>query len=96
MSDKVICKHIIIKGHVQGVGFRDWTYRTAKKIGMLKGWVRNLDNGDVEILVQGDAKKVEELVSWCHKGPANARVDVVNADEVQVEPALTSFGIRRM
>lgn len=96
MSDTIICKHIIVQGHVQGVGYRDHAYRSAKKIGNLKGWVRNLDNGSVEILVQGDPAKIEEFIKWCHQGPPNSRVDVVNARQVQVEPALTSFAIRRM
>ena len=95
MSDGQVCRHVIIKGIVQNVGFRDYTYRAAKNIGGLLGWVRNLDNGDVEILVQGPLSKIEEFIKCCHQGPPKARVDVVTATEVSVETGLGSFAIRR-
>lgn len=97
MNDAIICKHVIVKGNVQGVGFRNAVYQEAKRIGGIKGWVRNLDSGDVEMLVQGEPAKVDALIQWCHKGgPPNARVDVVNDRQVKVEPALTSFGVRKL
>lgn len=95
MSDETICMHILVKGRVQGVGFRDAAYQTSKKMGDLKGWVRNLDNGDVEILVQSTRAKVEEFEQWCHKGPPSARIDVVLANQVKVEPGLMTFSIRK-
>ena len=95
MSEEIICMHLFVKGKVQGVGFREYTYQAARKIRGLYGWVRNLDNGDVEILVQGPQAKVHDFVKWCHKGPERARIDMVDEKQVQTEDGLTSFGIRR-
>lgn len=92
---KKVCFHMKVKGKVQGVGFRDHTYQAAKKMGGLSGWVRNLDNGDVEILVQGDGAKVKQFMEWVHQGPTNARIDMIDEKEVRVEDALTSFAIRK-
>ncbi|RPI74350.1 MAG: acylphosphatase [Desulfobacteraceae bacterium] len=65
---------LIIKGRVQGVWFRDSTRRTAQKL-RLSGWVRNLPDGSVEVLVEGPQEPVQKLVDWCRHGPATARVD---------------------
>jgi acylphosphatase len=95
VSDSLVCMHLIVKGRVQGVGFRDFTFRAAVKIGGLSGWVRNLDNGDVEILVQGLRSKIQELIVFCQQGPALARVDSVDQEQVQNDSALTAFRVRR-
>ncbi len=95
MSAKKICMHMRVKGKVQGVGFRDHTYKAAKKMGGLSGWVRNLDNGDVEILVQGEEARVKEFMAWAHKGPPQARIDMIDEKEVKTEDGLTSFAIRK-
>ncbi|HYD50521.1 MAG TPA: acylphosphatase [Terriglobales bacterium] len=68
--------HLRIRGRVQGVGFRYSTYEVARRLG-LHGWVRNLPDGDVEVAAAGDAAAVEELVRWCQRGPAGARVQSV-------------------
>jgi len=70
--------HVLISGMVQGVGFRHATYRQALKLG-LRGWVRNLPDGRVEAVIQGERPIVEQLLAWCRKGPALARVDRVDA-----------------
>ncbi len=64
-----------ITGRVQGVGFRRWAERTAKEIGALSGWVRNVEDGSVEILLKGEEAAVEEMIARCRKGPLFARVD---------------------
>jgi acylphosphatase len=69
-----IVRHLIIKGHVQGVFYRGWTVKTAQALG-LAGWVRNLANGDVEVLVQGNDTDVARLIDMAWQGPAAARVD---------------------
>lgn len=66
-------KRLIITGHVQGVGFRDWMVTTARSMG-LSGWVRNLPDGSVEALVAGDTPAVEEFLRLCRRGPRLAMV----------------------
>ena len=71
-----------ITGKVQGVGFRFSTVRQAHSTGVT-GWVRNLDDGAVEALLQGPHDHVDKLLSWMHMGPPAARVDEVEITEVQ-------------
>ena len=66
--------HLLIHGRVQGVGYRAWTGATARQHG-LKGWVRNRHDGTVEAVLIGDAVSVGTMLSACHEGPMNARVD---------------------
>ena len=77
--------YLKIKGRVQGVGFRRWAEKEAKAIGNISGWVRNCDDGSVEVLMRGDDKKIEEMVLKCYQGPMFARVD-----EVVFKPAVTN------
>jgi len=67
---------IIVKGSVQGVGFRRFVFENAKKLN-LKGYAKNLSNGNVEILVAGDEEKIKELYEACKIGPPLARVEEV-------------------
>jgi len=69
--------HIIVSGRVQGIFFRSETRHKAKKHGV-KGWVRNLPDGRVEAVFEGEEKAVKELVGFCKWGPPGARVtDIV-------------------
>jgi len=68
--------HLFIKGKVQGVFFRQTTKVTAEKKNVT-GWVKNLHDGRVEALLEGNDIEVSEVVEWCHAGPANALVDDV-------------------
>ena len=70
--------HILIEGRVQGVGFRSNTRRIAKQLG-LKGWTRNLRDGKVEIIAEGEIELVERLIQWCHSGPSSAYVSKVTS-----------------
>ena len=65
---------LIIKGRVQGVFYRYSTERKAQSIGGLTGWVKNLPNGDVEVLVEGKKEKINKLIEWCHEGPPSSKV----------------------
>ena len=67
---------IYVSGRVQGIGFRDWTVRSAKRLGLI-GWVRNLRDGRVEILASGEDAALAALVDACRTGPASAEVDNV-------------------
>ena len=71
-------QRILVSGRVQAVSYRDWTVRTATRLG-LKGWVRNLDDGRVEILADGEEEAIGKLVDACREGPPLARVDHVEA-----------------
>lgn len=68
---------IKIYGRVQGVGFRRWGRKTAADIGGLSGWIRNCDDGAVEILVRGDESALDSLILRCQQGPLLARVDKI-------------------
>ena len=73
--------HLFINGRVQGVWYRASMSNEGAKIG-LNGWVRNLDDGRVEAVVEGMVDDVEKIITWCHKGPSMARVDdIVVEDE---------------
>ena len=71
--------HVRIYGRVQGVWFRANTKEMAEKLG-LKGWVRNVPDGSVEAVFEGDEKNVEKAIEWCHYGPSLARVDKVDVE----------------
>ena len=73
---KKIRVHLFISGRVQGVFFRHNMRREALKLGVT-GWVRNLPDGRVEAVIEGEEEKVEKLVEWAHRGPPLARVDEV-------------------
>jgi acylphosphatase len=85
--------HVIIKGKVQGVYFRGYTQEQARAAGVT-GWVRNLPDGSVEALFEGDEGAVERVVAWCREGPPAARVTgvVVNRGEYRGEFADFAIG----
>lgn len=78
--------HILVKGLVQGVFYRYNTMTVAKNLG-LTGWVRNLRDGSVEIVCEGEKEKIDSLIKWCWKGPEGARVDdvIVRREEFKGE-----------
>ena len=85
--------HLIISGRVQGVFYRATCEEVAKSYG-LKGWVRNLPTGEVEVLAQGEKNKIEELISWCKKGPSGANVSTVKVEWSEVKEIFNSFSVR--
>ncbi len=70
--------YIKIEGRVQGIGYRRWAVSKAHEIGGISGWVRNEDDGSVEILMSGDDDKVNKMIEDCYKGPMFARVDKIS------------------
>ncbi len=68
---------VFVKGKVQGVFFRQALKVKAKQNDIF-GWVKNLDDGRVEAVLEGNEENVNTLVEWCHGGPANARVEDVD------------------
>ena len=85
---------VVVSGRVQGVCFRAYTQDEAKALG-LSGWVRNLADGRVELVAEGPAEKVRELVTWCHRGPPWAKVDSVDVTDEEPRGESGGFGIRR-
>lgn len=90
----VIRQRWLISGRVQGVFFRQSTARRAAEIGTLLGWVRNLPDGRVEVLVEGDAAKVSLLRDFCEQGPPLARVDRLELADADAAEVLASFAVR--
>ncbi len=80
--------HVFISGKVQGVFFRSSTKDRADELN-LTGWVRNLADGRVEAVFEGEEENVEKMAQWCRKGPEYARVNYV---EVISEPYKGEFG----
>jgi acylphosphatase len=68
--------HFLIRGRVQGVGFRWFVHREAAELG-LHGWVRNTDSGDVEVVAAGKPEDLRDLRAELHKGSRGSRVDAV-------------------
>ena len=68
-----IAKRLLITGRVQGVGFRFYTQRKARELG-LTGWVRNCRDGSVEAVIQGAPGAVETMIAWARRGPPSAVV----------------------
>ena len=66
--------HFLVQGRVQGVGFRWYVNREAGELG-LRGWVRNTEEGDVEVVASGSEADLAELRSSLRRGPRGARVD---------------------
>lgn len=82
-----------IHGRVQGVGYRDWTVRTAQEFNVV-GWVRNRADGSVEALASGEAAKIDRFVDACRQGPRLAFVSSLKAAMAELEPDLTGFSQR--
>ena len=72
-------RRLVIRGLVQGVGFRYAMAAQARMLG-LNGWVRNRHDGTVEAMISGGAEPVAAMLAWSHLGPAGASVDHVNVE----------------
>ncbi len=90
---ELVRAHVFISGIVQGVSYRASTQAEAQKRG-LSGWVKNLDDGRVEALVQGPKDKVEELLQWCKRGPSAAKVEKVDVTWEAAAEAIATFEVR--
>ncbi len=76
--------HVWISGIVQGVGYRFWTKNEAQKLN-LKGWVRNLPDGRVEAVFQGEIQDIVIMLKNCRQGSSLASVDEVESNEEELE-----------
>jgi acylphosphatase len=85
--------HLIIKGRVQGVFYRASAKQIAKEIGAT-GWVKNTDEGDVEIVAAGTEEQLRKFIDWCKVGPTHATVAEVVIDHIE-EESFKNFEIRK-
>ncbi len=86
-----VMRRVVIRGRVQGVGFRAWTEVTALECG-LQGWVRNRRDGSVEALFAGSPEAVAAMIEHCRRGPPGARVDAVDHREAGFDEAALRRG----
>ena len=85
-------KHLLIFGKVQGVGFRHWLYLKAIKKN-IRGWVKNKITGEVETLLIGTNKNVEEVIKQCKKGPHFSNVTHIKIQDYKQEYLKKTFDI---
>jgi len=86
------CLKIIVKGMVQGVGFRYFCYEKANEFG-INGYAKNLYNGDVEIMAEGEEALLNEFVKIVNIGPRFSEVNSLKIDEIECENRYNSFRI---
>lgn len=91
MSKKRV--RLIILGKVQGVFFRASTSRVARSLG-IRGFVRNLPDGSVELVGEGEEGALERLIDWCRKGPPGAQVTQVKIRWEESVNEFNGFGVR--
>jgi len=92
MAEKVRV-HILVSGKVQGVFFRSETQEKAQQLG-LTGWVRNLPNGRVEAVFEGEKARIEEMIEWAKSGPPGAIVNHLDLKWEEYRGEFNNFEIR--
>jgi acylphosphatase len=94
MAEQKVRMRAIVKGIVQGVGFRYFAVYQAQRIGGITGYVRNLRDGSVEVVAEGEREKLEQLLAQLRKGPTGAHVTGVDVFWENPTGEFTNFGIR--
>lgn len=94
-----VYRHVVIRGRVQGIGYRAWTEVTAIERGV-EGWVRNRHDGSVEALFSGSEDEVAAMIAECRRGPPGARVDAIDqreatSDEIALRRGDEIFSVLR-
>ena len=84
---------VVAKGDVQGVFFRDSTQQQANDLGVT-GWVRNREDGDVEVEIQGEPDQVEQMVDFCRSDPGSSTVRDLDVDDIDVVQDESSFQVQ--
>ena len=83
---------IIVQGRVQGVGYRWFSMQIAQQLG-IKGYVKNLFNGDVEVFAQGDDASVQQFIDQLRKGPSFSNVNNLNIYDADFDYSLNQFKV---
>lgn len=92
-SPDTVSLHAIVRGSVQGVGFRDFVYTRANFLGV-RGYVRNLDDlRSVEVVAEGEREQLEQLIEYLHQGPRGSRVEEVDVRWGEASGRFTRFGV---
>lgn len=94
-NSEMVRAHIWVKGRVQGVGFRAHVEYSARQIGDLTGWVRNVGYDTVEAIAEGDRPAVERLIAAMKQGPRASRVDESKVEWETPTGEFTGFGVKR-
>jgi len=89
--DKAV--HLLISGRVQGVFYRYTAQKVASRLG-IRGWIKNLPNGKVEVIAIGTPSAVDTFTAWCQEGPPGAQVSDVEVTPLPSPPELEGFSIR--
>ena len=84
---------VIAKGIVQGVNFRYYSQRQAAKFN-ITGWVKNLPDGSVAAVFEGDEQDVEAMVQWCRRGPPSAQVTELIVQPEEYRGEFSSFSVK--
>lgn len=85
--------HLFIKGRVQGVFFRACTQEEAQRL-KLTGWVKNLYDGRVEAIFEGEKKDVHSMIKWCHSGPPHAVITDVSVEIEECKGEYSDFSVK--
>ena len=93
MGDNKVRKHIYISGRVQGVGFRANARQKAQTYGV-NGWIKNLFDGRVEAVVEGDKDSVQQMINFLKRGPSFANVTDVEINDEPPTGNLSNFSIK--
>lgn len=88
-----VCKRYFVSGRVQGVFYRASTRDMAVRLGV-RGYVRNLADGRVEVMACGDETTLQALQDWLHQGPDLARVEAVECEVIADRPSFDGFSVR--
>lgn len=91
--DEKVRVHIIVSGRVQGVYFRNHTQKQAIKLNV-SGWVKNLEDGRVEAMFEGEKEQVEKMINWAQRGPLFARVKELKVERQDYRGEFDSFEIK--
>ena len=84
---------VIVRGRVQGVGFRYYTAKTAARH-QVTGWVMNLSDGSVQACFEGDEEQVRAMVEWCRRGPDQAQVEELIEQSSDYTGEFSGFNVR--
>jgi acylphosphatase len=93
MGEGTVRRHVVIRGEVQGVFFRDSTRKEAESRGV-SGWVRNRDDGTVEAVFEEPEEAVEAMLEWCRSGPSRADVEDMHVSVEEEPDGLEGFEVR--
>jgi acylphosphatase len=94
-NNETVRAHVWVKGRVQGVGFRAHVEYSARQIGGLTGWVRNVGYDTVEAVAEGERTNVERLIEAMKQGPRSSRVDDSQVEWETPTGGFIQFGVKR-